>query len=125
MPFEENTFDAVILVGVLTCVPDNESQNEILNDIKRVLKPGAVIYINDFLLNSGFKRWLFYKKAQKETGIFGAFKTYDGAAVRHHAENYIRKLLSDFKTLDYQTFVIPTMNGNNSNSFGFIGELKK
>ena len=125
LPFEENTFDAVILFGVLTCVPDNESQKELLNDIKRVLKPGGVIYINDFLLNSGFKRWLFYKKAQKETGVYGAFKTYDGATVRHHAEDYILNLLSDFKTLDYQKFVIPTMNGNKSNSFGFIGELKK
>ena len=125
LPFEENTFDAVILFGVLTCVPDNESQKGLLNDIKKVLKPGGVIYINDFLLNSGFKRWLFYKKAQKETGIYGAFKTYDGATVRHHAEDYILKLLSDFKKLDYQKFVIPTMNGNKSNSFGFIGELKK
>ena len=125
IPFEDDSFDAVILFGVLTCVPDNESQKVLLNDIKRVLKPGGIIYINDFLLNSGFKRWLFYKKAQKETGIYGAFKTYDGATVRHHAEAYILNLLSDFKTLDYQKFVIPTMNGNKSNSFGFIGELKK
>lgn len=125
LPFEQNTFDAVILFGVLTCVPDNESQKGLLNDIKKVLKPGGVIYINDFLLNSGFKRWLFYKKAQKETGIYGAFKTYDGATVRHHAEDYILNLISDFKTVDYQKFVIPTMNGNKSNSFGFIGELKK
>ncbi len=37
---------------------------------------------------------------------------------------YLLKLLSDFKTLDFKKFVIPTMNGNKSNSFGFIGELK-
>lgn len=125
LPFEGNTFDAVILFGILTCVPDNESQNSLLNDIKRVLKPGGIIYINDFLLNTGFKRWLFYKKAQKKTAIYGAFKTCDGVTVRHHAEDYILKLLSDFKTLSYKKFVIPTMNGNKSNSFGFIGELKK
>ncbi|MBQ4338998.1 MAG: class I SAM-dependent methyltransferase [Clostridia bacterium] len=125
IPFENNFFDAVILFGVLTCVPDNESQQELLNNIKKVLKPGGIIYINDFLLNSGFKRRLFYKKAQKKTGIYGAFKTYDGATVRHHAEDYILELLSGFKTLDYKKFVIPTMNGNKSNSFGFIGELKK
>lgn len=67
IPFEDNSFDAVILFGVLTCVPDNESQKELLNNIKKVLKPGGVIYINDFLLNSGLKRWLFYKNAQKKT----------------------------------------------------------
>lgn len=125
IPFKDNSFDAVILFGVLTCVPDNESQKELLNNIKKVLKPGGVIYINDFLLNSGLKRWLFYKNAQKKTGIYGAFKTYDGATVRHHAEEYILKLLFDFNTLDYKKMVIPTMNGNKSNAFGFIGELNK
>ena len=29
LPFAENTFDAVILFGVLTCVPDNEFQNSL------------------------------------------------------------------------------------------------
>lgn len=53
IPFEDNSFDAVILFGVLTCVPDNESQKELLNNIKKVLKPGGIVYINDFLLNSG------------------------------------------------------------------------
>ena len=125
MPIRKNE-DIIGYLFLGMGIEDNkESQKELLNDIKRVLKPGGVIYINDFLLNSGFKRWLFYKKAQKETGIYGAFKTYDGATVRHHAEDYILNLLSDFKTHDYQKFVIPTMNGNKSNSFGFIGELKK
>ena len=69
IPFEDNSFGAVILFGVLTCVPDNESQKELLNNIKKVLKPGGIIYINDFLLNSGLKRWLFYKNAQRLLGL--------------------------------------------------------
>ncbi len=125
IPFGDNCFDAIILFGVLTCVPENKSQRELLNDIERVLKPGGVIYVNDFLLNSGFKKWSFYKKAKKETGIYGAFKTYDGAMVRHHAEDYILNLLSNFRMLNYRKDIIPTMNGNKSNSFSFIGELSK
>ena len=124
IPFEDNCFDAVILFGVLTCVTDNSLQKELLKDIKRVLKPSGIIYVNDFLLNTGLKRRLFYKKAQKETGIYGAFKTNDGVTVRHHDEDYISVLLSDFGKLDYQSFVIPTMNGNKSNAFSFIGKLE-
>ena len=45
IPFEDNSFDAVILFGVLTCVPDNESQKELLNNIKKVLKPGGRLVI--------------------------------------------------------------------------------
>lgn len=125
MPFPDNSFDAVILFGVLTCVPNNESQKSLLESIKRVLKPGGIIYVNDFLLNSGFKRWMFYKKAQKQMGTYGVFKTYDGAVVRHHNEKYILNLLSDYEKLEYEKFVIPTMNGNKSNAFSFIGKLKQ
>ena len=128
IPFEENTFDAVILFGVLTCVPDNEAQKELLANIKRVLKPGGIIYINDFLLNSGLKRWLFYKKAQKKTGIYGAFETYDGVTVRHHAEDYILKLLSDFKTLYPEQAAGISLNENecivisNNAGVGYVGK---
>lgn len=123
IPFEVNSFDAVLLFGVLTCVPEESDQTKLMNDIKRVLKPDGILYVNDFLLNPGFKNRVFYKKTQKETGIYGAFKTYDGATVRHHAEEYILKLLSDFETLSYTTHIIPTMHGNASNSFSFIGKL--
>ncbi len=64
------------------------------------------------------------KRGLREYPNLNLIANPDGATVRHHAEDYILKLLSDFKTLDYQKLVIPTMNGNKSNSFGFIGELK-
>ena len=46
--------------------------------------------------------WLEYKKAEKETGIYGVFKTHDGVTVRQHKESYISKLLSNFKKLEYK-----------------------
>ncbi len=125
IPFNNNSFDVVILFGVLTCIPTDESQKEFLKEVKRVLKPQGIIYVNDFLLNNGLKNWLEYKKAEKETGIYGVFKTHDGVTVRQHKESYIFNVLSDYKKLEYKKSVIPTMNGGKSNSFEFIGRLEK
>lgn len=125
IPFNNNSFDVVVLFGVLTCIPTDESQKEFLNEVKRVLKPQGIIYVNDFLLNKSFKNWLEYKKAEKETGIYGVFKTHDGVTVRQHKESYIFNILSDYKKLEYKKSVIPTMNGGKSNSFEFIGLLGK
>ena len=125
IPFPDNSFDAVVLFGILTCIPDDELQQDFLKEVERVLKPQGIIYVNDFLLNRGFKNWLEYKKSEKETGVYGAFKTHDGVTVRQHKESYISKLLSNFKKLEYKKSVIPTMNGGKSNSFEFIGSLNK
>lgn len=38
----------IILFAVLTCITEDEKQNALINEIKRVLKPGGIIYINDF-----------------------------------------------------------------------------
>ena len=122
--FPDNTFDAVILFGVLTCVPDDASQKLLIESIKNVLKPNGIIYVCDFLLNTGLKRRMFYKKHQKEFGTYGTFRTYDGVVVRHHDEKYISDLLSDFEQLEYKKYVFATMNGSESNGFAFVGNVK-
>ncbi|MDE6318747.1 MAG: class I SAM-dependent methyltransferase, partial [Lachnospiraceae bacterium] len=44
--------DAVILFAVLTCIRTNEEQEQLLSEIRRVLKPHGILYVNDFLLNT-------------------------------------------------------------------------
>ena len=51
LPFDDASFDAALLFGVLTCVPSDESQTRVAAEARRVLKPGGVLYVNDFLLN--------------------------------------------------------------------------
>ncbi len=42
------SIDAVILFAVLTCIRTNEEQKQLLAEIKRVLKPRGILYVNDF-----------------------------------------------------------------------------
>lgn len=122
LPFDNDTFDAVILFGVLCSVVNEDMQHSLLNEIKRVLKPDGIIYVNDFLINTDFVYKLRYKKFEKEFGTYGIFKLDDGGILRHHTEEYIKNLLSGFKKMEYKKLKFKTTGGNISNGFYFIGK---
>jgi len=121
---DSNSVDLVILFAVLTCIIDNDMQEELINEIKRVLKPGGLIYINDFLINSDERNLDRYNKFADKYGTYGVFELIEGAIVRHHEENRIFKLTKDFSKETYKKIQFTTMNGNVSNGFIFIGQKK-
>ncbi|MCH5317108.1 MAG: class I SAM-dependent methyltransferase [Eubacterium sp.] len=125
LPFEDNSFDAVILFGVLTAIVDNDAQAAIIKEIFRVLKPNGIIYVNDFLVNGDISRVLKYLKCKKAFGVYGVYRLSDGVVLRHHTEKYIAKLLSRFQKLEYVKLKFKTMNGGRSNGFYYIGRNKK
>lgn len=117
------SIDAVILFAVLTCIQTNEEQKQLLSEIRRVLKPKGILYVNDFLLNRDKRNLLRYKKYKETYGIYGVFELSEGAVCRHHDETYIKQLLKDFSEQEYKHLTFTTMNGHQSNGFYFIGEL--
>ena len=114
--------DAVILFAVLTCIRTNEEQEQLLSEIKRVLKPQGILYVNDFLLNTDARNLSRYEKFKEIYGIYGVFELPEGAVCRHHDEAWIQQLLKDFSQLEYKHLTFTTMNGHKSNGFYFIGE---
>ena len=117
--------DAVILFAVLTCIRTNEDQEQLLAEIKRVLKPQGILYVNDFLLNTDERNLSRYAKYKDSYGIYGVFELPEGAVCRHHDEAWIKQLLKDFSEQEYSHLTFTTMNGNPSNGFYFIGQIEK
>lgn len=115
--------DAVILFAVLTCIQTNEEQEQLLSEIKRVLKPQGILYVNDFLLNTDDRNLSRYEKFKETYGIYGVFELPEGAVCRHHDEVWVKQLLKDFSERKYEHLTYTTMNGHKSNGFYFIGEL--
>lgn len=113
--------DAVILFAVLTCIQTNAEQERLIAEIKRVLKPGGILYVNDFLLNTDERNLSRYRKFQETFGVYGVFELPEGAVCRHHDERWIKQLLKDFTEQKYGHLTFTTMNGHTSNGFYFIG----
>lgn len=122
LEFEDHSIDAVILFAVLTCIRDDDEQRDLVREISRVLKPGGILYVNDFLLNTDERNVNRYQKYESVFGNYGVFELPEGAVCRHHKEEWIMTLLENFDPLKYERLTFTTMNGHTSNGFFFIGK---
>ena len=82
---------------MLTCIVSNGDQKQLISEIYRILKPGGIVYVNDFLLNTDERNTLRYLQYQEQFGIYGAFELPEGAVVRHHSEEWIKELFCNFE----------------------------
>jgi SAM-dependent methyltransferase len=121
LPFRERAFDAVVLFAVLTCIPREKDQRDLVEEVLRVLRPGGLLYISDLLLNLDKRNVERYERDAKRFGVYGIFELPEGVIVRHHREEWIKELTSHFVRLDYAPFSVETMNGNPSAAFQYFG----
>lgn len=119
---KSGSVDMVILFAVLTCIIEDEKQELLINEIQRVLKPGGIIYINDFLVNSDERNVKRYNKFLKKYETYGVFELPEGAVLRHHEEHRISHLTRNFRKKTYKTIQFKTMNGHISNGFIYVGK---
>lgn len=122
LPCPADTYHAAILVAVLTCIPESKKQHELLLEIERVLKPGGILYIHDFLLNRDKRNIDRYNQC-RPTGLdYGSFEHAEGVVLRHHTREHILELTRRFNTQLFRCDVYKTMNKNQSNGFCYIGK---
>ncbi|CDG64451.1 MAG: hypothetical protein PWQ15_1353 [Methanobacterium sp.] len=122
LPFPDKSFDAALLVGVLTSNIHNQKQENIISEITRVLKDNGILYISDFLLNSDERNMERYKRYENKYGIYGVFELPEGVVLRHHTLEHILKLTKDYNKLYLERTIFNTMNGHKSNGFYYIGQ---
>ena len=124
LDLDDGVADAVLLMGVLTCIASDAVQDRLLDEIFRILKPGGILYVNDFLLNEDERNLTRYEKYKDLYGISGVFVLPEGAHLRHHSEERIQNLFNRFDRKEYRRLTFKTMNGHTSNGFFFIGSKK-
>ena len=105
------------MLGVFTCMPETRTQAHALLELKRVLNPGGLLYVNDFLLNRDRRNLDRYQTGQQKHGIYGIFDLPNGGMVRHHDRNHMEALFSGFQTLVFEETVYDTMHGHHSRGF--------
>lgn len=117
LPFADESFDAAIMLAVLTCISKTSEQAKVLLELARVLRPGGVLYVNDFLLNRDKRNLDRYRVGQEKHGVYGIFEVPDGGVLRHHDRNHMEALFSGFEILEFEETVYPTMHGHESAGF--------
>ncbi|MDB1087862.1 class I SAM-dependent methyltransferase [Streptomyces sp. ACA25] len=114
LPFEAGSFDAALLFAVLTCVPQDVAQREILRELARLVRPGGVLYLSDVPLQSDPHHLRRYAEHAPEHGEHGVFSTPDGGVFRHHEPDHLRTLLQDsgFTVDEERTDTVGTLDGH-------------
>ncbi|SCY49493.1 class I SAM-dependent methyltransferase [Desulfoluna spongiiphila] len=122
LPFPHHSFSACTLLAVLTCIPTDAGQRQVIGEIARVLRPGGVLYLSDYPLQSDERNTARYRQHEAEYEKYGVFGLPEGAVVRHHEMPWIHELLSSFELLQEQTIEVATMNGNKATIFQIIAK---
>jgi SAM-dependent methyltransferase len=121
IPFKNECFEAVLLFAVLTCIPDNDEQRALRAEVKRVLRPGGMLYVSDLLVNNDQRNRERYERDVERFKCYGVFELPEGVVVRHHQKEWIDELTSPFEQLEFEHFTVTTMNGNASAAFQYLG----
>jgi SAM-dependent methyltransferase len=121
IPFMDESFDAVLLFAVLTCIPDGYKQRSLMSELERVLRPGGLLYLSDVLVNTDRRNRERYERDAEKFNCYGVFELPEGVVVRHHTSEWIKELTRPFQQLEYEAFTVTTMNGNASAAFQALG----
>lgn len=121
LPYEKNFFDAVLLVGVLTSIPDDDAQRQVLQNIDYLLKPGGLLGICDFPLQMNQRNFDRYQKYREKFGTYGVFELEEGVVLRHHDMNWIESLTASYEQIHLSRPQVTTMNGHQALAFQYFG----
>lgn len=117
VPVADGAFDAVMLFAVLTCIPEDGDQRALLDELWRILRPGGIVYLSDYWLQSDPRNLARYAEFQERYRTFGVFEVSPGVAVRHHSRPWIETLLGRWELLQKADIQVVTMNGHAADGF--------
>jgi SAM-dependent methyltransferase len=115
-----NPADCILLFAVLTCIPPNRSQKELINILSSRLKQGGFIYISDYYLQENSEEMERYQFLNGDRNNYGTFTLAEGVTFRHHTREWISLLFKDFKLITEVEIDVRTMNGHKAKAFQMI-----
>lgn len=124
LPFWEGAFDAVLVFSVLTCLPSEEDLSNLIEEVARVLAPGGIVFVGDFVIQDDDEHHERYSGGERRYGVRGVFDLPEGVVLRHFREDELEKLLGRFEPLRRTIVDVPTMNGHRARGFQFVGRTR-
>jgi SAM-dependent methyltransferase len=106
-----DTFDGVLLFAVLTTIPQDEGQIRLVGELARVLRPGGLLYVSDYLLQTDERNVRRYDTGRNKHGTHGVWDREDGGVFRHHEMAWLQELFAGFEWLKDRSIESVTMSG--------------
>lgn len=122
LPIQNDSLDCIVLFAVLTCIPSNAGQTELLRLLYSKLKKGGLIYISDYYLQDNSTEVNRYQYLHDDINNFGVFSLPEGAVFRHHTKEWISELTKNFNILIEKPLELMTMNGHRATGFQLVGQ---
>ena len=117
-----NNYDVAILFAVLTCIPTNEGQQQLIDLLHKRLNAGGLLYISDYYLQESKTEVKQYGSLQNNPDNYGVFSLPEGVVFRHHTKEWIKELLQDFEIVTEKMIPVKTMNGSVAEAFQILAK---
>ena len=123
---EPATFDIVVLNRFLTCLPSVTDWERALGQTRALLRPGGLLYVNDFLLMSGCDHNRSrYRQGHAGGGRWGNFVVHDenGNAsfiAHHHSVRELRRILAPYRPICLRRYATLSRHGHRSRMFELL-----
>lgn len=120
-------FDAILMVRLLTCVPQYADWRAALDRAFALLRPGGVLYIHDFVCDPGSPVYgSRYTQGTARGWRPGNFAVQNASGelifiAHHHSAADIAEISALYETLLLEQHDSLSMNGNPCRMFEFIG----
>jgi SAM-dependent methyltransferase len=120
-------FDAVIGLRLLTCFPDASERGYALARMDQALRPGGLIYLEDFMVTPQSATYAHRYAQGDEEGLGeGNFAVPDASGqflfvAHHHSDGEVERMTRPYTALHRKSFQGLSMNGNLVNMFEFVG----
>lgn len=130
LPFPDNFFDKVVSIAVLHHIPSEELRIQFLKEVKRVLKPGSVLFLTVWSFRELKEFFLFFKfiilKLFGSKLDFGDFlEPWGKKTMRYYHYFTENELMSLAKKADFkikEIGIIRNERGNRRNTFLVAGK---
>jgi len=120
LPFADASFDGVLLLAVLTCLPADDDLEACLAEVRRVLAPGGLLWVSDLLLQTDARNLARYADGRARYGTHGVFRLDEGVVVRHFPVERLRELLAGLAIEAEERFRVRTMNGHGADAIRLL-----
>jgi SAM-dependent methyltransferase len=108
----DGAFDVALLFAVLTAIPDEGEQDAVMTELRRLVRPGGLLYLSDYPLQAGARYAERYAAGRARYGVEGAWTREDGGVFRHHPRERLLELFDGFELIAERDIDATTMSGS-------------